>query len=148
MIRLTLAAAALAATTYAAAAQDIVSYTTDQSYEDVAFGLETAILNEGLVIDHTSHVGDMLARTRADVGSDIELYTRADAYSFCSATLSREVMEADPMNIAYCPYDIFIAEMASNPGEVTIGFRAFPEGEMQKVQDMLDGIVRSAIGMD
>ena len=148
MKRLTLAAAALIAAAQAAAAQDIVSYTTDQPYDDVAFGLETAILNEGLVIDHTSHIGDMLARTREDVGSEVELYTRADAYSFCSATLSREVMEADPMNIAFCPYDIFIAEMASNPGETIIGFRAFPEGEMQKVQEMLDGIVRAAIGME
>ena len=148
MIRRILATAAVLATTQAAAAQDIVSYTTDQAYDDVAFGLETAIVNEGLVIDSVSHVGDMLARTRADVGSDTELYVNADTYSFCSATVSREVMEEDLMNIAYCPYDIFIAEKVSNPGEVIIGFRGFPEGEMQKVQELLDGIVRNAIGME
>ena len=139
------AAIALTATTVAANAQDMVTYTTDQPFEDVAFGLETAILNEGLVIDHVSHVGEMLERTRADVGSDVVLYKQADAYSFCSATVSREVMEADPMNIAYCPYDIFIAEHADTPGQVTIGYRTFPEGAMQKVQALLDGIVRAAI---
>ena len=147
-MRLWTFAAALIIAAQTAAAQGVVSYTTDQPFEDVAFGLETAIVNEGLVIDHVSHVGDMLERTRADVGSDVELYTNADAYTFCSAIVSREVMEADPMNIAFCPYAIFIAERADTPGEVMIGFRAFPEGEMQKVQALLDGIVRTAIGME
>ncbi|MCZ0813540.1 DUF302 domain-containing protein [Roseovarius sp. EGI FJ00037] len=147
-MRLWTLAAALIVAAQTAAAQGVVSYTTEQPFEDVAFGLETAIVNEGLVIDHVSHVGDMLERTRADVGSDVELYANADAYTFCSAIVSREVMEADMMNIAFCPYAIFIAERADTPGEVIIGFRAFPEGEMQKVQALLDGIVRTAIGME
>ena len=147
-MRLWTLAATLIVAAQAAAAQEVVSYTTDQSFDDVAFGLETAIVNEGLVIDHVSHVGEMLERTRADVGSDVVLFTNADAYSFCSAKVSREVMEADPMNIAHCPYSIFIAERADTPGEVMIGFSAFPEGEMQKVQALLDGIVRAAIGME
>jgi len=141
-------AAAMGLATQTATAQEMVTYTTDQSYGDVAFGLESAILDRGLVIDSVSHVGEMLERTRADVGSDVVLYKEADAYSFCSATLSREVMEADPMNIAYCPYDIFIAERADTEGEVIIGYRGFPEGEMQKIQKLLDGIARAAIGME
>ncbi len=141
-------AAALGLAAQTATAQEMVTYTTDQSFGDVAFGLESAILDRGLVIDSVSHVGEMLERTRADVGSDVKLFKEADAYSFCSATLSREVMEADPMNIAYCPYDIFIAERADAEGEVIIGYRSFPDGEMQKIQDLLDGIVRAAIGME
>lgn len=145
-MKITTLTAAIALTAAAASAQDMVTYTTDQAFEDVAFGLETAIVNQGLVIDHVSHVGEMLERTRADVGSDVVLFTQADAYSFCSATLSREVMEADPMNIAFCPYSVFVAERADTPGEVIVGYRAFPEGEMQKVQSLLDGIARAAIG--
>jgi len=141
-------AAALGLATQTATAQEMVTYTTDQSFGDVAFGLESAILDKGLVIDSVSHVGEMLERTRADVGSDVVLFKEADAYSFCSATLSREVMEANPMNIAYCPYDIFIAQRADTPDEVIVGYRTFPEGEMQKVQDLLDGITRAAIGME
>lgn len=144
MTRLLLTLACLAATPVGA--QEIVTYQTDQSFEDVAFGLENAILNEGLVIDHISHVGEMLERTRGDVGSDTRLYEQADAYSFCSATLSREVMEADPMNIAFCPYDIFIADPVGENDAVIIGYRAFPDGEMQKVQALLDGLARAAIG--
>ena len=48
------------------------------------------------------------------------------------------------MNITFCPYDIFVAQ---RPGEdnVTIGFRSFPEGEMQIIQSLLDEIAREAI---
>ncbi|KIC13406.1 DUF302 domain-containing protein [Leisingera sp. ANG-Vp] len=127
-----------------AAAQDMVSYTTTLPYDDVIFGLESAITDRGLVIDHVSHVGGMLERTRADVGSDIVLFSQAQVFSFCSAKLSRQVMEADPMNIAFCPYGIFVAQ-APGTEEVTIGFRAFPEGEMEVIHSLLDGIVQEAI---
>jgi len=148
MNRLALAGA-LAALAAPALAQDadVVTYTTDQAYEDVAFGLENAILDEGLVIDHTSHVGDMLERTRGDVGSDVELFEAADAYGFCSAALSRQVMEADPMNVAYCPYHVFIMQKPGSD-EVTIGYRGFPDGPMDEVEALLDRIARAAIGME
>lgn len=130
-----------------ALAQEMVTYTTDQSFDDVVFGLENAILDEGLVIDHVSHVGDMLERTRGDVGSEIVLYEAADVFSFCSATVSRSVMEADPMNILYCPYDIFVMQETDSE-EVTVGFRTYPDGAMQEVQAMLDGIAKSALGLN
>lgn len=130
-----------------AAAQDAVTYTTDQSFDDVVFGLESAILDRGLVIDSVSHVGTMLERTREDVGSDIVLYTQADAFSFCSSTLSRKVMEADPMNIVFCPYDIFVMVQPDISDTTTIGFRSFPDGAMQEVQNLLDDIAREAIGL-
>lgn len=125
---------------------DVVTYSTDQSFDDVVFGLENAILDEGLVIESTSHTGAMLERTKADVGSDVTIFTAADVYSFCSAALSRKVMEADPMNIRFCPYDIFVMQQ---PGQdVVIGYRSFPQGEMQQVQSLLDRITKSAIGIE
>ncbi|WP_417720506.1 DUF302 domain-containing protein [Salipiger sp.] len=125
-----------------------VTYDTDQSFDDVIFGLENAIIDAGLVVDHVSHTGEMLERTRADVGSDVVIFDQADVYSFCSAQLSREVMEADPMNVMFCPYDIFVIVRHDSPEVTTIGFRAYPEGEMQKIQNLLDGIARAAIGRD
>lgn len=127
-----------------AQAQDMVSYTTELDFDDVTFGLESAITDRGLVVDHISHVGDMLERTRADVGSEVVLFQKADVYSFCSAKLSRQVMEANPMNITFCPYDIFVAQRPSED-TVTIGFRSFPAGEMQIIQSLLDEIAREAI---
>ncbi|MDP5361257.1 MAG: DUF302 domain-containing protein [Paracoccaceae bacterium] len=124
-------------------AQEAVTYPFDGSFGDAAFSVENAIIGRGLVIDYVSHTGEMLNRTGADVGSDVQLFEAADIFLFCSAQLSREVMEADPMNIAHCPYGIFVAEM---DGAVMIGHRTYPEGEMQKVQTLLDDIIQEAIG--
>ena len=102
-----------------AAQEAVITYDTDQSFDDVIFGLENAILDEGLVVDHISHTGDMLERTRAD-----------------------------PMNIVYCPYHIFVMVRPESPDTTTVGFRSFPEGEMKKIEALLDGIARSAVGLE
>jgi len=141
MKRVTLAGV-FAMAAFPALAQEAVTYDYPGSFDDAAFAVESAILDRGLVIDFTSHVGEMLNRTRADVGSDVKLFEQADIFVFCSATTSREVMEADPMNLAHCPYGIFVAE---RDGAVMVGYRSYPEGEMQKVQAMLDGIVQDAL---
>ncbi|MGX9352636.1 DUF302 domain-containing protein [Shimia sp. W99] len=138
-------AAGLALTATVGLAETAVTYTVDQDYDDVTFGLESAITDRGLVIDAVSHVGAMLERTKEDVGSDVTIFTRAEVYSFCSAALSRKVMEEDPMNLQFCPYGIFVMQ---KPGEeqTTIGYRVMPEGPMKEVQMMLDEIVKEAIG--
>lgn len=138
-----LAILATVALTGSVAAESVTSYETDDSFEDVAFAVESAIIGRGLVIDYVSHVGEMLSRTGEDVGSDIELYEAADVFLFCSAVTSRNVMEEDPMNIAYCPYGIFVADTGD---EVMVGFRDFPSGAMQEVQALLDEIVQEAVG--
>jgi uncharacterized protein (DUF302 family) len=138
---------ALLAATFALAgpakAQDVITYAFDGSFEDATFALENTIVNRGLVIDYVSHVGDMLNRTGADMGSDVEIFEQADIFLFCSAAISRRVMEADPMNIAHCPYSIFVAE---RDGEILIGHRAYPDGPMQEVEAMLDAIILEARG--
>lgn len=124
------------------AADQAVTYPFDGSFEDAAFAVESAIVGRGLVIDFVSHTGEMLNRTAADVGSDVALFTEADIFLFCSAQLSREVMEINPMNIAHCPYGVFVAE---RDGEVMIGYREYPEGEMKKVENLLAEIVQEAM---
>lgn len=129
-----------------ASADSIISYsTTEDSFDDVIFSLENAIVDAGLVIDSVSHTGAMLERTKGDVGSDKTIFEKADIYSFCSAAISRRVMEADPMNVVFCPYDIFVIQMPGSD-KVTIGFREYPKGPMQEVQALLDGIAKTAIG--
>jgi uncharacterized protein (DUF302 family) len=132
----------------AANADGVVTYTTDDSFDDVIFGLESAILDEGLVIDSISKVGDMLERTKGDVGSDVTIFTGAEVYSFCSATLSRKVMEADPLNVQFCPYGIFVSQTPEQGDMVTIGYRSMPEGVMKEVEALLDTIARAAIGLE
>ena len=135
--------AALAALALPAFAEGVTTYATDDNFGDATFAVESAIVGRGLVIDYVSHVGDMLARTKDDVGGTMDLFEAADVFLFCSATTSRSVMEADPMNIAHCPYGVFVTDKG---GEVSIGFRNMPDGAMQEVQALLDDIAREAAG--
>lgn len=134
----------IAASVTMASAQDAsTTYPYDGTFEDAAFSVESAIIGKGLVIDYVSHVGEMLSRTGEDVGSDVELFKEADIFVFCSAVVSRKVMEADPMNIAHCPYGIFVADRG---GDILVGYRNYPEGAMQEVQALLEDIVNEALG--
>ena len=142
MLRSTLAVFALVAATPSLAG-DAVTVPYDGEFDDAAFAVETAIVGQGLVIDYVSHVGEMLNRTGGDVGSDKMLFKEADIFVFCSAVVSREVMEADPMNLAQCPYGIFVAETDDG---VMIGRRDYPDGPMEKVETMLDAIIAEATG--
>ena len=127
----------------AALAQEATTYPFEGSFDDATFAVENAIVGKGLVIDYRSHVGEMLNRTGADVGSDVKIFDAADVFLFCSAQLSRKVMEADPMNIAHCPYGIFVTD---RDGAVAVGYRHLPDGVMQEVQTLLDDIAREAAG--
>ena len=129
-----------------ALAEGVVTYEVEAPFEDVTFDLRLAIEGRGFVIDSTSHVGDMLNRTAADVGASRTIFTRADVFQFCSAAVSRAVMEADILNIAHCPYGVFAFETPERPGVVTVGYRALPQGAMQEVQAVLDAIAREAAG--
>jgi len=124
-----------------ALASEVITTPFSGSFDDATFAVESAIVGQGLVIDHVSHVGEMLDRTGADVGSSKKIFEAADIFLFCSAKISRQVMEADPMNIGYCPYGIFVAEDESG---VQIGYRTYPDGPMDAVEDLLAGIVEEA----
>ena len=136
-------AAALALAAGPGSATDLATtYPFEGSFEDATFALENAIVGHGLVIDYVSHTGAMLNRTAADVGSTEKLFDEADIFLFCSAQISRQVMEDDLMNIAHCPYGIFVTD---RDGTVEIGYRNYPDGAMQEVQTLLDEIVKAAL---
>ena len=86
----------------------IVHRVVEASYEDVLFELNQALTVQGLVKNMTAHVADMLNRTAKDVGATRTVYKNGDVIEFCSATLSRAAMEADPRNMAFCPYTMFV----------------------------------------
>ena len=119
------------------------TFDAEMSFEDASFAVENAIIGAGLVIDSESHVGDMLARTKEDVGGSVDLFAGATVFNFCSADVSRKVMEADPMNLQFCPYGIFVAQ-AADSDTVTVGHQIYPAG-MEPVNDMLDAIIKDAL---
>ena len=125
-----------------ALADELILTPTEMSFEDAAFAVEAAIVGRGLVIDYTSHVGEMLERTRADIGSDVVLFTNANIYMFCSASTSRRAMEADWQNVAYCPYGIQVIERPGEP--VTLSYMHRDTASMSPVNDLLAAIVDEA----
>jgi uncharacterized protein (DUF302 family) len=144
-------AAALFAIVRPAVAQEIRTYSKKADYDDVRFDLTNAIINRGLVIDHNGKIGEMLERTGRDVGSDKPIYKAAEFFTFCSAKLSRQMMEADARNIAFCPYVMFIYESVGEPGVVVVGYRrpsasGSPETKaaLAEIDSLLDGIAREA----
>ncbi|WP_425039961.1 DUF302 domain-containing protein [Primorskyibacter sp. S187A] len=134
-------ACALLSATSLAAEDFAITHPYDGTFEDAVFSVENAILDAGLVIDHHAHTGDMLERTRADMGGET-LFAGADVFLFCSAQLSREVMEEDPALVAFCPYSIFITDRT---GLVEIGYRTYPPGPMDKVEAFLEVLVQDAL---
>jgi uncharacterized protein (DUF302 family) len=116
----------LAAAAPAGAADELFTRSKAGSFDDVKFDLSNAIIERGLVVDHTGNIAGMLERTGADVGSTKQLYRHAEYFVFCSAKLSREMMEADPTNVGLCPFVIFAYERADKPGEIVVGFRNPP----------------------
>jgi hypothetical protein len=74
-----------------------------------------------------------------------KLYRNAEFLQFCSAVVSRNAMEADIANIAFCPYIVFAYEAETKPGEVVIGFRELPSGPgRDEVNTLLTEIVDQA----
>lgn len=148
MFKIIFALFLLAATAVPIFANGAITYVVDEAFSDVEFAVESAIVGRGYVIDSTSHVSNMLDRTQADVGATKQIFDGASVFGFCSATLSREVMETDPANIRFCPYRIFVYSTADNPGQTIIGHDPMPEGEMKKVEALLSSIAKEAAGLE
>jgi uncharacterized protein (DUF302 family) len=133
-----------------ALASDAVMYVRrGASYQDVRLDLEAAIIAEGLKIDLVGDIGGMLKRTGPDVGSNVPVYKNAEFFAFCSAKLSRAMMERDPANMAQCPYVVFLYQREATLKEVTVGYRKLKvEGRaaktLEEINKMLDRIVKKA----
>lgn len=152
-----LAALALAFALAAPASADdsrglVMVFKSKAKFEDVKEDVANAVTKRGLVIDYTGHIGAMLDRTAKDVGATKKIYAEAEAMQFCSATLSRRMMEADPANITFCPYVIVVYSLASDPSAVYVAYRRpqiggspASQAALKAVGELLRDIVRDAI---
>jgi hypothetical protein len=151
---LLLAITLLAAPAFAADDPYVRLYAKTGKFDNIRDDVEMAIAARGLQISHRQLIGEMLDRTAQDVGATRQVYARAETLQFCSASLSRKTMEADPANIAFCPYIIVIYALPGDPGRVQVGFRRPPasgspasSAALQEVETLLDSIVREALGL-
>ncbi len=140
---------------FAADPHPVVSYSKKAKFEDVRDDLKTAIERQGLVIDYHSFLNSMLERTGKDLGTTRKLYGDAQAFVFCSAVLSRKMMEADPANASMCPYSITVYATVQAPDMVHVTYRRpwRPDGSpaskaaLKEVEALLDGIARASVGL-
>ena len=135
-----------------AAAPDIAIHSIRGKYDDVKERVAFAIENRGIVLNYTARVGSMLERTGKDLGRPRQIYGQAEVLEFCSAALSRDTMEVDPHNIAFCPYAIAIYTLPQEPGKVYVSYRkpaaaGTPQSikALRAVETLLEGIVREAL---
>jgi uncharacterized protein (DUF302 family) len=140
--------------TLAAEPHPVVTYSKKARFDDVRDDLKAAIEAKGLVIDYHSFINTMIERTGKDVGSTRKVYVDAQAFVFCSAALSRKMMEADAANAAMCPYAITVYATAQDPATVHVAYRRTwrPDGSpaskaaLKEVEALLDGIARASVG--
>lgn len=138
-----LATAAVAASGQAHYAQVVV---VNKTFADAKDSLVLAIEGQGLVINTTAHVGAMLERTGKDVGSDKKIFENAEVIEFCSAKVSRAVMETDPRALVLCPYSIALYTLPNQPGKTQIAYRKFPaDSGAAQVENLIEGIVKEAV---
>jgi uncharacterized protein (DUF302 family) len=128
------------------------TYSVKAEFGEVREQIKAAIANKGLKINNISYIGNMLKRTGKDLGYKKVVYKDAQAFEFCSATVSRFMMEADPHHIVFCPYVISVYELADKPGTVYVSYRrpslvgdAKSRKTLQDVEKLLDSIIQDAL---
>ncbi len=147
--------AAVCSAAIAADPQPVVTYSKQAKFENVRDDLKLAIEARGLVIDYHSFINRMLERTGQDIGSAKKLYADAQAFVFCSATLSRKTMEADPANVSMCPYSMVVYATAQDPAKVYVSYRrpwrpdgsAASKAALKEVESLLDAVARESLGL-
>ncbi len=129
-----------------------VSVKVDEGFDVVKENVELAITEQGLVIAHHSDVGAMLARTAADLGAKSPVYDKGVVIEFCSATLSRQMMETDPSLILFCPYSIAVYTLPGEPGTTHLTYLRYSkigpqhaQEALLKIEKLLDDIVKQAV---
>ena len=138
--------------THAAAADPVVEARAKGSFDEVKQLLVIAIEGQGLVVDHVSNVGEMLARTGRDLGATTRIYERAEVLQFCSANYSRQLMSTDPRLLAFCPFGVSIYTLPGETDTVHVVYRRMQaEGvspavaeALKKVDAVLSEILRDA----
>jgi len=130
----------------------MATFTKQGTFSEVKEAVEQALTGRGFVINNVSHIGDMLERTGKDLGGGKQVFLKAEALEFCSATVSRRMMEADPDNIVFCPYIISIYVLPKKPNEVRVSYRKTQlvgtkesRNALKAVNELLTEIIQEAV---
>ena len=120
-------------------------------YDQVWDDLTMALTSRGLVISSVSHVGEMLERTGKALNQNTKIFARANVMEFCSAVISRKMMEANPHYIAFCPYQIMVYSLPEEPEKIYLGYRRLiwagvhDRKVLQAVETLLSGLIDEVV---
>ena len=128
-----------------------VLFKTQGTFEEVRDLLKFAIEGKGLKITNTNHISEMLERTGKDIGETRQVYENAELFEFCSATVSRHMMEADPHAIVMCPYSVMVYTIPNDKTvylayrkPATTGNPALKKS-LDELESLLTGIIKDAM---
>ena len=130
----------------------VVVRAIEGNFEEIRERVAFAVGSQGLVVDHTAKVGAMLERTGKDLGETRQVFAEAEVLEFCSALVSRRMVEADPHLLAFCPYRIAVYTLPGKPLTTYVSYRRMvtdladpnQKAVLQRVESLLEAIVEEA----
>lgn len=128
-----------------------VLFKTQGDFQFVRDAVESAIEGKGLKINHTNKIAEMLERTGKDLRATKQVYVNGEQFEFCSATISRQMMEADPHAMVMCPYVVSVYTVP-NDKNVYIAYRKTATSKnpalkkaLASVEKLLTEIIKDAM---
>ncbi|MBL8534284.1 MAG: DUF302 domain-containing protein [Betaproteobacteria bacterium] len=120
------------------------------TFEDIRDQLVFSIEQKGLAVSNTAAVGDMLKRTRSDVGGARDLYGNAEIVQFCSASTAHGSTQVDAHLVGLCPYSVAVYTLSGTPGRVYVSYRTLlmPEispdvrAALERSEALVAGVVK------
>ncbi len=131
--------------------EPVVIRTVTGEYEQVWEDLQTALNDRGLMVSSVSHIGKMLVRTGTSFEGAKKIFAQARGLVFCSAVLSRTMMETNPHFIAFCPYQIMVYSLPGQEGTVYLSYRRLlwnngrNQEPLKKIEQLLNDLVSEVI---
>ncbi|MHB1084833.1 MAG: DUF302 domain-containing protein [Thiobacillus sp.] len=112
-------------------------FKTQGTYQNVRDSVQFSIEGKGLKITHSNMIADMLERTGKDLGKTKQIYEFGEQMEFCSATVSRKMMEADPHTMVLCPYSVSVYKIPDDPA-IYVAYRKPPRTRNPALKKALD----------
>ena len=124
-----------------AQARDVVVRSVVGDFDRVWEELEDTIKGKGLVISSTSYIKRMLENTGDAFGYEKKLYVDAKVLGFCSATLARQMFEADRHFMIFCPFKIAAYAIPSEADRVYLSYWPLKEKDSKGLEAKVLGEV-------
>jgi uncharacterized protein (DUF302 family) len=121
--------------------QAVVIRSVRRDFDDVWDSLRFALNQRGMVISSVSHIQEMLDRTGKALGRTKKIYLKAKVMEFCSAVISRNMLERNPHFISFCPYQIMVYTLPDNDERVYLSYRRLIWNDNQD-RDVLEAVER------